>query len=600
MNLVLSAMSAGVAAALLAAVALVVLGIYLLRPPPQRIRVASSLVWERVLASTQGARQRWRWWLSLLLALLIALALALALTDPGTGGGKDSAREVVLVVDDSATMTAWCTDGRTRFEHAVSLAKDRVRGSAWGTRFVVADTMRTTGAGHFVDRDRALRALDALAPVIGGHPRFPALALLPPSDGSREFVFISDGVAPFTIPEHVEKLSVFEQAANVGITSFSVRAQPTDATRYEAFVGLGNAATASVAATVTISGAGHDAVVREVQVPARGFASVVVPVGDFGGGALRASVEAPGDALDVDNTAFAFLPFNRHLRVALVTAGNAPLERALALDPRVRLTVLRPGDYGSRSGFDAYVFDRFAPRLPPPAPALLFAPPHEKWLPDAARVVDAPVVDAWRTGEPLLENVSLADVQIEHAAPFVRTGASVNVLARARDGRALVVASDRAPRWVAAAFSTSDSNFASQASFPVFLANAMGWLTAEVPPRNESVGLLEVPFEHARVEALNAGTIRTHDVPGATLFPVSAPDFVTVETTGSRLRVLVNVLDPATTDVNATSMPGAVRATGTSAAETGVSPTRWWEGLLVLAFVLLVAEWLAYHRRVTV
>jgi len=69
-------------AAVLALVAAIVVGLYLLRPPPQRMVLASTLLWERVLQRTRGASQRWRWWLSLLLSTLIALAVAHAVQCP--------------------------------------------------------------------------------------------------------------------------------------------------------------------------------------------------------------------------------------------------------------------------------------------------------------------------------------------------------------------------------------------------------------------------------------------------------------------------------------------------------------------------------------
>lgn len=594
-------MSAAPALILIGLVAAAVIGLYLLRPPPQRLRIASTLIWERVLGTRSAAKQRWRWWLSLLLALLIALAVALALVRPGEGGAGGEDGELVVVVDNSPTMNAWRSDGRTRFDHAVEAARELVRSGPASRRVLVTDTMRTSGAGTFGDRVHAEAVLDALEPAAGGLARFPDLAMLPPAAGTRTVVFVSDGVAPVTLPEGVVRRSVFEAARNVGVTSFAVQPRPANVTRYEAFVEIGNAGTVPAGATVTLSGVGRDPVSRVIRVPARGFASVSVPVESFGGGALRATVAAEGDDLDIDNTAYAFLPFNRALRVALVTRGNAVLARALALDPRVRLAVLTPAQYAKRTGFDVYVFDGFAPPVQPLAPALVLAPPAVPWLPEPGPAIRDPVVQAWLASATVLENVSLADVQLERARGFADPGPALTVLARAAGGQPVVVASDRAPRWIAAGFGLADSNFASQASFPVFLANSLGWLTAEVPPQATAVGPQSVPFENARATAMNGGRLATRSVPGATLFTVRAADFVTVEAEGVRTRRLVNVLDPAVTDINATSFGVA----GETAAAAGVpeavaSGTTWWPVLIAIAFAAAVLEWLGYHRRVTV
>ncbi|MFO1319570.1 MAG: vWA domain-containing protein [Burkholderiales bacterium] len=591
------------ALALLAGVALAVLGLYLLRPPPQRIVVTSTLIWERVLDAQRGVLQRWRWWISLLLASAIALALAAALTQPRFAAATGAPREVVIVIDNSSSMSAWRSDARTRFDHAVEAARAEILQAGPGARILVTDTLRTAVSGAFLTGHEAEAVLDTLRPGAGGHARFPDLAAYPKADAPRDVVLVTDGVATLDVPANVRTVSVFEPAPNVGITAFDVRALATDPARHDAFVEIGNADTATAKVSVRIEGPGHAPVTREVQVPARGFAAVSVPVTDFGGGALRASVESSGDSLDVDNAAFAFLPFNRHLRVALVTGGNAPLERALRLDSRVHLTVLLPARYAAAgSAFDLYVFDRFVPSTPPLAPALLFHPGAAPWLPASTGDRSAPVIANATDRHPILENVSLADVEIERARTFRMPGAddAMVALARTAEGGVLAAASESAPRWFALGFTVGESSLASQASFPVLLGNAIGWLTAEKAPQMQPVGPVRVPIPDAKVSAMQAGRLDVRHVPGATLFTLPAPDFVTVDAKGARMRVLANVLDPTVTDINASSLSTVRTPSSTPTRGVRSSDGQLWRVLLGLAGLLLLAEWLAYHRRVTV
>ena len=593
-------MNSGVTLLALAVVAAIVVGLYLLRPPPQRVAVGSTLLWRRVLAAQKGLSQRWRWWLSLLLALAIALALAAALTGRDGVAPAADPRDVVVVVDSGPTMNAMRSDGRTRFEHARGWAIDEIRRLGAGARFFVTDTMRTVSTGTFVDAAQAQAVLETLKPARGGAPRFPDLAMLPASTAGRDLVLVSDGVAPLDAPEGVRTHSVFEPAGNVGITAFSVRPRATDAARYEGFVELGNAGGTAVTVALRVAGAGRDALTRNASVPARGFASLSFPLDGFTGGALQATVSTPGDMLDLDDTAFAFLPFNRVLDVALVTPGNPDLERALKLDTRLRVRVVAPAQYASRTGFDAYVFDRFAPPKPPLAPALVFHAGAVEWLAPATAPVRAPEFAGWVTDHPVLENVSLSDVVVEKGVAFRTVGPGVQTLATDASGQPLVVARDRTPRVVAVGFAPSESNFASQASFPVFLANALQWLSAEVPPQSASVGAVRVPFENAKVEAVRAGRVETRAVPGGTLFSLPAPDFATVEAEGVRMRVAVNTTDPDITDINASALPPAAAASATLAEAPASSDTPWWPLLIGAAALLMVLEWLAYHRRLTV
>jgi hypothetical protein len=593
-------LSPALALALAAATALLVVAVYLLRPPPQRVRVASTLLWERVAASRRRVSQRWRWWLSLLLALLIALGLALAIAGPESDVAPGERRELLLVVDNSPSMGAWRSDGRTRLDHALEAARSEIDAAPPGARFHVADTMRSVSSAGLVDAQTARATLVRIGAGQGGQPVFPDLSLLPVGASGRELVFVTDGVHPMPLPGGVRRVSVFESGPNLGITAFSIRALATDATRHEAFVEIANAGASAVDAMVTISGPGRSAQRRGVRVPGRGFAAVTLNVSDFGGGALRAAVEADDDRLELDDVAYAFLPLNRVLRVGLVTPGNAALERALRLDPRVRLTVMAPSRYGRGGSFDAWVFDRFTPSAAPLAPVLVLRPGEAGWITPASRPLAAPAVASWLPDQPVLDNVSLADVQLDRAAALRIADQPVEVLARSADGQALVTASTRAPRWVATGFAIDDTNFAAQASFPVFLANAMQWLTEDNPVRAEGVGLVRAPLAAARASGMSAGALAARAVPGGTLLSVPAPDFVTLEASGERLRMLVNVLDPAVTDINASDLPpgpdGAARSR--VAQQPGGLPAWWW--IALVALLLLVAEWVTFHRRWTV
>jgi hypothetical protein len=64
--------------------------------------------------------------------------------------------------------------------------------------------------------------------------------------------------------------------------------------------------------------------------------------------------------------------------------------------------------------------------------------------------------------------------------------------------------------------------------------------------------------------------------------------------------MLVNVLDPAVTDINASDLPPGADGTAPPAAarQSGGLPAWWW--IALAALLLLLAEWLAFHRRWTV
>jgi hypothetical protein len=590
-----AALSAGLSAALLALVAAVVVGMYLLRPPPRRMVVASRLIWARVLGRQQRDAEPWRWWLSLLLALAIALALAAAALRP-EAGGAGAPRRLVVVMDTAPSMATLRADGRSRLDHAREALRSLLGEGSRGDRIAVVDTMGMGGAPAFQDAAAALAAADALQPAPAGRPRLPDLGALAGAVAGTPILFITDGVWPQALPEGARTVSVFEPAPNAGFTAFEVRASATDPRRFDAFVEVANAGREVAEVRVSITGAGREPVERDIRVPARGYRSFTVPVTGFAGGALRATARSAGDAFAGDDTAWAFLPLNRFLRVGLVTAGGAELERALRLDPRLQVEVLSPARYRARAGYDLYVFDRFAPAEAPAAPVLLWRPPRSPWLPPLLAERAKPAVETWLDGHPVLDNVSLRDAQIERAVAFDVSQREWLALARADDGAALVAASDAAPRRVAVGFALPDSGFAATASFPVLLANAVEWLSAEPPAVVREPGTITVPMANSRILSPDGATLPVRHVPGATLVEAREPVLFTAEGAEGRLRVIAQSLDPARTDVNASTLAVTPLPEASVAARSSVPPWLW---LLAVAGVLMMVEWLTWNRRVT-
>jgi hypothetical protein len=594
----------GAALALLAGVAALVVLLYLLRPSPRRLVVASGVLWERVLRSRKRRPERWRWWLSLLLALAIALSTALALTRPEVASLSGAARELVIVVDNSAAMTTRTVDGRTRFDHAIELAREAIEAGGPGSRFLVADTLRQIATPSFQERDAALVALRGLRAQHAGVPVFPDVARPLDARADLQILFVSDGVAGVVPPTGTRTLSAFHPADNVGIGAFDVRTVPGDPARYQAFLEVLNASPGAKRVELRISGAGAKPVTRTLQLAGNARAAETLDVSAFDSGVLRAALETPSDAFDLDNAAYALLPMKRVVRLVLVTRGNQALEQALRLIPRVQVTVLAPERFSSVRGFDAAVFDRFAPRSPPALPALLVRPGWVPWLPAEAGETGELAVQRWDATHPLLRELSLRDLVVEKAAALRLgpaggdAGGFIRAIAAGPHEEPLLVAADAGSRWVQLAFALEDSNFAQLASFPVFLSNAVNWMTGEAPALVRGLGRVRVPLRDARVSDLGGKSVAAMSVPGATLFDAQESGVYTAVAAGQRVRVLVNALDPRLTLVNASPIADAPREQGS--VSLGLLRTDPWVLLLIAAVGLLCVEWVAFHRRVTV
>jgi len=583
---------------LLAGVAGLVLLLYLIKPSPRRVAVASSLIWQRVLKERQRRPERWRWWLSLLLALTIALSIALALTRPELLQFAGEAQDVLIVVDTSPSMGARGADGRTRLQRAAEEIERIVAASGGGSRFMLADTTHRIRAPVFETREALVAHARTLEPGLGERPWFPQLGALPGVRERRQLWFVTDGVAPVAVPDATRTVSVFRNADNVGITAFDVRAAPGDVRRRDAFVEVLNGSAGNKLVRLRVAGVGAAPVERSMRLEGGARTGMVIDLSGFGEGPVRASLTSDGDGLALDDVAYGFVPGKDRVRVALVTSGNPALARALRMLPHVQLQLVAPARASALDGVDAAVFDRVTPPRLPSVPALLIAPREIAWLGSGAGGVDETAVAAWDVEHPLLAHASLRDVMIEHARPL-RPGSGVALAPIARGPRdeALILATRAGPRLAVLAFALEDSNFARQPGFPAFLANAVNWLTREAGAQPRALGQIAVPAG-ARVLDLDGREQALRPVPGAALFEARQPGLFTAMTATGRTRFAVNLLDAHASAVNASALASAPAAVATAPASrlARVDP---WILLLAAAALLLALEWWTYNRRVT-
>jgi hypothetical protein len=398
------------------------------------------------------------------------------------------------------------------------------------------------------------------------------------------------------LPPGVEVESVFEPAFNVGITAFDVKPVPGEDTRAQALIEVSNAAPEAVPAEIELADRrGHHAVAR-VSVAALQSAATMIDVSGFDGGPVAARVRSPGDALALDDVAYAWMPSLKIITVGLVTAGSPYLEQALRHTPRVRLTVMVPGSFSPAVKVDAWVFDRFAPRAAPVQPSLLFRPPDASWLPKRSGELTAPAARSWNAAHPLLENLSMKDVIIDTALRLPAGDDNVVLLKDAQQ-QPLMLAKETDPRRVIVGFALEDSNFPLEAGFPVFLANALHWLTADPVARMRSLGPVMVPLSGARVVGMDGKEVPTFATPQGTAFTPAEPGLFTAVARESVERIAVNVFEPRVTQVNGSRLPPMKEASVEVPRGAAWSP---WRALLLLALLLLVVEWWTWNRRVTV
>ncbi len=586
-----------VAYGLLVAVALAIWLLYLIRGVRPHAAVPSLLLWQRVLARRRLPAARWRWLRSLLIALAIGLALALAVLRPEWAAVGAQHQRIVLVVDNASSMGARAGAALTRWQRAIADARSVVQAAPAGSEFLVLDTTGRAPRGGFVSAARALEQLEGL--IVSPEPEGRVPPLPPAASMTRTYLF-TDGVGIGPVPREMVVRSAFDVAANAGITAFEGRPVPGAPTRYEVFLRIETAGTVPLPVTLELTGTGGFRIERQLQVGADPV-NLVLDVSAYAHGPLRAHVRAPGDALDLDDTAYWMVPPHGVRHVLVVTPGNEPLVDALRSLPDVDVTVHAQGDVAALPSADAYVFDRYAPADPPPAGALLFHPPRAAWIAARWNAASAVHVESWDDSHPLTAGVTWPELRLPQAVLAEAGAAPALVSARGerpaqRGG--LVLAGRSRARWVAVGIDLADSNFPLLPGLSIFLGNVLDWLADRPAVIGAGLGRIEVPVTQAQVRAVSGGVIAATAAPQATLFTAARPGMFVAANAREQTIVVANVTDPRTVRINDSRL-AAEQANVTRPAVAPWSLPEPWMALLAVALVLLALEWPAYLRRAT-
>ncbi|HSF16151.1 MAG TPA: BatA domain-containing protein [Vicinamibacteria bacterium] len=577
---------------LLVSTAAAIVLLYWLKPPPRRVLVPSMLIWSRVLKERKGRSDFWRWLVSLLIALTVGLAIAMSVGRPEIGALSGTARRIAVVVDNSTTMAARSSSGRTRFEMALDRARELVRQGSSASRYLVADTTGHAPGGEYTSRRVALERIDRLQVSLGGKSAFPPRELF----GDSEVFFVTDGVLVSEIPERVTVVPVFQPVANVGITAFDLRAVPANPTRFEAFLEVANHSAEARRVAAQVDGASGASLKRTFSLEPGQVRGEILDLAQFSSGPVRALIDSEEDGFELDDVAYAYLGTPRVLRVALVTTGSSYLETLLRLDPRIELEIVSPSTLSSVREPDLFVFDRFAPDTAPSVPVIAFDPTPVGWLgKHTGRELAGLSLSGTERDHPVMANVSLGDVVVERVAAVELGDFDVLV---GTELEPLILAGDVPVRFVHVTFDLAQSNLPLQASFPIFLSNAVSWLTG-TEVLSSPLGTISVELPGAAVTDLDGRDVPVRASPSGTSFAPDAPGLFSVRSGGGEVVVSANLLNPGISNVNASSLTEAQLEEGLES-RPAESTGELWLVLIGVAFALVVVEWWTYHRRMTV
>lgn len=605
----------------LAALALPIIILYMLRLRRREVMVSSTLLWQRLTRDREANTlwQRLRRNLLLLLQLLILAALVVALARPYLPVPSVAAGSVALILDASASMNAAdMPGGATRFTAAQDIARALIADLASGKvmTIIAAGPTPLVLSPPTADRAALREAVDRAQPTHAPADWEATLALAAASIAGREqasIVILSDGGLPTdlpALPAEVRYVRVGREAHNLAVSALALR--PT-ADSPQAFAAVTNYGPHDAAAILSISADGTLLRAERLSVPAGETAHITLSDLPPDVAVIRAALTpplegAPPDYLPLDDTAYAVYtpPFGG--RILLVTEGNLFLEQVLAALPALQAFRAPPGNLPTEP-YDLVILDGWLPDELPDTNLLIINPPHSS----ALFAVGEPFNETRflrQADDPILAFVNFGQIAIREAV-HVETSGWARLLVEAEGGPLLLAGEVGARRAAILTFDLHASDLPLRVDFPILIANLLDWYApAQVVDAPDALRAAD-PVT-IRPQATTTEVRITRPDGRRELLPVGEGvlTFTATDQLGVyRVELLsgsaatasdafaVNLFAPAESAIaprETITIGQAAVGEARSADETG--QRELWPYLAAAALAVLLVEWWVYHR----
>jgi hypothetical protein len=595
--------------------ALVIVAFYFVRLTRRRRSVSSMLLWERAFA-LRSPWQRWHRAVSLLVQLVVLVLLVLVLAEPYWLGTWRSARQLVLIVDNSAGMNA--TDAQpSRLARACRSALTLVDGLGhYETAAVLSSGGVVRVQSGFTNDAVALeKAIARIRPSDGDDCMQEAIELAARmTEGMRNprIYVLSDACFPdaarWADEDNVVLMRTGDAAdgpaENIGITRLAARRALHQFGQVEVFVEVTNFSDRPGSTRLTLTRGPEDLASDRVELPPNEVFRRVYSINSRKGGLVTAKLHHD-DHLLADNQANLVLP--PVVQVSIRVAGGS--QSADERNPTRRLIdaigqlpwagVEQPQTASVGSSQTIHVFVDSVPKKLPLGPVLAIGPSGSCDLWNYSTTVYGDFVlpnnGASGSAAALLRDVALDEAIIEGLIQ-VEYLEQPDLVIRTATGDAILSAWDRpSGRIVLLHVPLRKTDLTLRSGFPVFVANAVRWLRDEWPPGIPDVSTSDVVARTASdaatvTEFTEPGGQRESVAEGQTrlgpLDEVGVWQLHSGDAGNGKLVVASNLVNSQESELRC---PDDVPAPVLDHASTG---GLLWPVFLVLAIVALTAEWL--------
>lgn len=467
----------------LAAVPVIII-LYLLKPKGEDYKISSNLLWQRLLKNEQSKTffEKFVHNLLMYLQILIIALLVIALMSPfikvdGQGGDRK-----ILLLDTSGSMQHLTGSGKTRLEEAIGQACDYVR-TAENTRFSIV-TEDALGAKllavDITDTDSLLRTLQGITCSDSGGDLVMAQGILDTlmgeEDDVADLIVYTDGEGASGFEElhsgAEKELCVVGEASSNVANEYTVFTEREDGT-YDVMVSIANYSDQGASFDISLYDEEKLIALKQMQLAPSENAFCLFEQMDWQGEFLKSSLdgiifsEGASDSLTKDNISQVVKSRKSQVNGLLVGEGNTFIEKAyFALTGES----IAKAKTDTPDAYNVVIYDAGQIPLEKGTNRLVFGDAGKKDVETLENVI-LNVTDcdltAGLSGFNIGVNKAYCFALPEGAKSFLEyQGKCVGYYRELDEGKEVVVG-----------FDIRESDFPLRAEFPVFLANAMIYLT---------------------------------------------------------------------------------------------------------------------------
>ncbi|MEM1157669.1 MAG: BatA and WFA domain-containing protein [Verrucomicrobiota bacterium] len=503
----------------LAALALPVIALYLIRQKT-RLRPVSTLLFWQLQENRIHHMPFWRKLrrlISLLLQILFLLLLVAALSRPLWPGQDARQRSVIIVLDTGPTLAAG-------LGHASRWKKLQEQAEREIDQLRFLDEAMIIRSGEFpeilctwTNRAKVLKQAVRRCTLSENFTNIrESLVLarnLVESRGNGKVVLLSDGVWPQVpgdrLMDDVELVLIHQEELNAGITLFSARRSPVVPGRFQLDLALAQNSDQEMSGQLSLFQGERlmDAI------------EVTIPVGQpwykrwdmQGEEAQRFRAEfvpAQADAWAADDRAEAAIARLNPIRIGMVSDESSYVEAALRSIPMAevqRMSVVPAAASSAREAIDLWVFNQH------PVPegfngeaVILIRPEGQGKWGQWIGSIDRPVLSEVLVNRSMMRFVELYEVQLREAGQYQPADGAITY-ARALEYPLIFGNWERAPRWLVIGFRPNDSDLIFRTAFPILLSNLAELTREEASPGVRSpLGVVATELQPTVKPALQA------------------------------------------------------------------------------------------------